>query len=54
MITLIRNNPAITILKLSQSIGIIASAIDKNLKKLKEKNNKGGGNNKYGAWVIVS
>jgi predicted transcriptional regulator len=37
MIRLIKNKPTITIQELSQSIGISATAIDKNLMKLKEK-----------------
>jgi predicted HTH transcriptional regulator len=55
MIRLIKNKPTITIQELSQSIGISATAIDKNLMKLKEKKIiRRVGNNKNGGWVIVS
>jgi ATP-dependent DNA helicase RecG len=55
MISLIKNKPTITIQELSQSIGISATAIDKNLMKLKEKKIiRRVGNNKNGGWVIVS
>jgi ATP-dependent DNA helicase RecG len=37
ILILIKNKPTITIQELSQSIGISATAIDKNLMRLKEK-----------------
>jgi ATP-dependent DNA helicase RecG len=55
IIILIKNKPTVTIQELSQSLGISTSAIDKNLKKLKEKNIiRRVGNKKNGGWVIVS
>ena len=54
IVFLIHENPTITIKSLSEAIGISPTAIDKNIKKLKEKNiiQRIGGD-KSGSWEII-
>jgi ATP-dependent DNA helicase RecG len=54
IVFLIHENPTITIKSLSEAIGISSTAIDKNIKKLKEKNiiQRIGGD-KSGSWEII-
>ncbi|MBA7540311.1 hypothetical protein ES705_32607 [subsurface metagenome] len=54
LLQLVHKKPSITISDLSTQIGISNTAIDKNIKKLKELNIlKRVGNDREGNWVVV-
>ena len=55
ILQLIKNNPDITIQELSRELGISTTAIEKNIKLLKQKGYiKRIGSDKGGSWVIIN